>query len=365
MSRYVVIGAGAVGATVGAELHRAGHRVVLVARGPHLDALRERGLIYRRPDAAERLEIPAVAGPSELDLEPDDVLVLATKSQDTDAVLAAWAWQPVARPEGAQPDGAGWTAAQRLPILLLQNGLENARSALRRFATVLDAAVLIPSSHLTPGEVVSPAAPTVGLLYLGPAPRGEHQAAVRVAQDLRGAGFAVQVVADVERWKAGKLIGNIGYNLDALFAPSPLRDQLSAALREEARRILAAAGIDAADLKAESTLDVAAMAVQPVPGHERAGSSTWQSLARTGTSESDFLFGEVVLQARLIGLEAPLSAAVQQGLGELGRNAGRPGLADEAALHALLALEDRRDPAAVPPPRAQPTHAASNLTERS
>ena len=326
MSRYIVIGAGAVGATFGAELHRAGHRVVLVARGAHLDALRTRGLMYRRPDGNHRLDIPAIAGPSEITLQPDDILVVATKSQDADGVLATWAWQPV---------------AQQLPVLLLQNGLENARSALRRFATVLDAAVLIPSSYLTAGEVVSPAAPTVGVLYLGLAPRGEHEAAVRVAEDLRGAGFAVQVVADVERWKAGKLIGNIGYNLDALFAPSPLRDQLAAALREEARRILAAAGIDAADLKAESTIDVATMASRPVPGHERAGSSTFQSLARAGTSESDFLFGEVVLQARLIGLEAPLSAAVQQGLGELARDAGRPGVSDEAALRALLALEDR------------------------
>jgi len=357
VSRYIVIGAGAVGATFGAELHRAGHRVVLVARGAHLDALRRKGLIYLRPDGRHRLEIPAVRGPDELALAADDVLVLATKSQDTDAALAAWAWQPVG--PGA-PDGAGATAATRLPVLLLQNGLENARSALRRYATVLDAAVLIPSSHLTAGEVVSPAAPAVGLVYLGLAPRGEHEVAERVAGDLRGAGFAVQVVADVERWKAGKLLGNIGYNLDALFAPGPLRDQLAAALREEARRILAAAGIDAADLRTESALDVAAMAIRPVPGHERAGSSTWQSLARTGSSESDFLFGEIVLQARLIGLEAPLSAAVQQGLGELTRRAGRPGLVGEDVLRDLLALEERRDPAAVPPPRVPRPHASTH-----
>jgi thiosulfate/3-mercaptopyruvate sulfurtransferase len=334
-SRYIVVGAGAVGATVGAQLHQAGHRVVLVARGAHLQALRTHGLTYIRPDGSQVLDIPAVGGPSELTLEPDDVLVLATKSQDTESVLAEWAWRPVA--EGKSP---GRTAAESLPIVLLQNGLENARLALRRFATVLDAVVLIASSHLKPGEVISPSAPTVGAFYIGLAPHGEHHAARQVADDLRGAAFAVQVVADIERWKAEKLIGNIGYNLDALYAPGPLRDRASAALRAEAGRVLAAAGIEAADRKTESEIDLSGLTTHPVPGYERAGSSTWQSLARAGAPESDFLYGEIVLQARLIGHEAPLSARVQRDLAELARDAGQPGLLGEADLLELLALED-------------------------
>ncbi|MDT7574902.1 MAG: thiosulfate/3-mercaptopyruvate sulfurtransferase, partial [Pseudonocardiales bacterium] len=48
--RYVVIGAGAVGATLAAELHLAGIATVLVARGAHLAALRTAGLRYLRPD---------------------------------------------------------------------------------------------------------------------------------------------------------------------------------------------------------------------------------------------------------------------------------------------------------------------------
>jgi thiosulfate/3-mercaptopyruvate sulfurtransferase len=344
-SRYIVIGPGAVGATVGAQLHEAGHRVVLVARGAHLEALRTHGLTYIRPEGRRLLDIPVVAGPAELALEPDDVLVLATKSQDTESVLAEWAWQPVVRWEPAGSEAvaraAGRTAAESLPIVLLQNGLENSRLALRRFATVLDAVVLIASSHLTPGEVISPSAPTVGAFYLGRAPRGEHDAARRVTDDLRGAGFAVQVVVDIERWKAEKLVGNIGYNLDALYAPGPLRDRASAALRAEARRVLAAAGITTADRNAESEIDLSGLTTLPVPGYERAGSSTWQSLARAGAPESDFLYGEIVLQARLIGLEAPLGARVQRDLAELARDAGRPGLLGEADLLDLLALEDR------------------------
>ncbi len=42
--RIAVLGAGAIGAYVGASLACAGGEVHLIARGPQLDALRERGV---------------------------------------------------------------------------------------------------------------------------------------------------------------------------------------------------------------------------------------------------------------------------------------------------------------------------------
>ena len=89
--RYIIIGAGAVGGTIGGCLAQGGHEVVLVARGTHLDALREGGLRFGTPSGTDVLPIPAVGGPGELDLRPDDVLMVATKSQDSVAVLAEWA----------------------------------------------------------------------------------------------------------------------------------------------------------------------------------------------------------------------------------------------------------------------------------
>ena len=47
--RWMVYGAGAVGGVLGGLLHEAGHDVVLVARGPHLDALRRDGLTAGGP----------------------------------------------------------------------------------------------------------------------------------------------------------------------------------------------------------------------------------------------------------------------------------------------------------------------------
>ena len=92
-NRYVVVGAGAVGATLAAELHRAGREVVLVARGEHLAVLRRQGLRYRTPTEDVLVPLPAIGDPEEVGLGPADVLVLATKTQDVEAAVARWAPQ--------------------------------------------------------------------------------------------------------------------------------------------------------------------------------------------------------------------------------------------------------------------------------
>ena len=86
MSRYIVIGAGGVGVSIAAELQRAGREVVIVARGPQLEFLRVGKLRYARPDGTRSLELPVVGDPSEVDLTPEDVLVLATKTQDAEEI---------------------------------------------------------------------------------------------------------------------------------------------------------------------------------------------------------------------------------------------------------------------------------------
>lgn len=62
--RFVILGAGAVGGVIGGLLWSAGHDVVLVARGPHLSALQDRGLTLERPEGRMRLPVPVLATPS-------------------------------------------------------------------------------------------------------------------------------------------------------------------------------------------------------------------------------------------------------------------------------------------------------------
>ena len=45
-----MVGAGAIGAYLGARLSSSGHDVYLIARGPHLQAMQERGVQVRSPE---------------------------------------------------------------------------------------------------------------------------------------------------------------------------------------------------------------------------------------------------------------------------------------------------------------------------
>jgi thiosulfate/3-mercaptopyruvate sulfurtransferase len=327
MTRYVIVGAGAVGATVAAQLHLTGVDVALVARGANLAALRADGLRYVRPDGEHVLAIPAF---DQVALRSDDILVLATKSQDSESALAHWAWQPVQTADGVR------SAAEVLPVVILQNGLASGAYALRRFATVIDGVVLLPSSHLTPGVVVAPGAPTVGAFYLGQLPSGPSPVATAVAADFNAAHLATQVVTDIARWKAGKLLGNLAHNLDALYSAGPLRDIAARALVDEGRAVFETAGIDAANLQAESELDLSGLIGRPIAGYERGGSSTWQSLARSASVESDFLNGEIALLARQHGADAPLNIAIQRRIARVARDGLAPGSFDTADLESLL-----------------------------
>lgn len=301
MTRYVIIGAGAVGVTLAAELQAAGREVLLVGRGRQLELLRAGQVGYRTPAGRRALWVEAASGPAEVRLHPRDVLVLATKTQDAHDVLAQWARQPVGERR----------AGEVLPLFTLQNGLAAERAALRRFATVVGSVLLVPSTYVADGEVLSPAAPAPGVFWVGAHPDGPAGAPTEaIAADLAAAGFEVQVVADLSRWKAAKVLGSVTFALDAVFAPGPQRDRAARLVQAEAREILTAAGWSIADLSAESTLRLDRFAIATIPGHERPGSSTYQSLARGKDVESDYLNGEIVLLARQLGRRAPVNAAL-------------------------------------------------------
>ena len=52
------------------------------------------------------------------------------------------------------------------------------------------------------------------------------------------------------------------------------------------------------------------------------GGSSWQSLVRgTGTIETDFLNGEIVLLGRLHGIPTPVNADIQRRVRDAGRRA--------------------------------------------
>jgi 2-dehydropantoate 2-reductase len=64
--KIAILGAGGVGGYYGGMLARAGHGVSMLARGAHLDALRERGIEVRTPEGTFTAAVEATGDPREL-----------------------------------------------------------------------------------------------------------------------------------------------------------------------------------------------------------------------------------------------------------------------------------------------------------
>ncbi|WP_413759410.1 ketopantoate reductase family protein [Streptomyces sp. MMBL 11-3] len=331
--RYVIVGAGAVGGAVGGRLAESGHEVVLVARGAHHDALRERGLRLVTPDGPRTHRLPVVDGPGALGvLRADDVLVLAVKTQDSVAALDAWAPVPV---EG------GGTAAERLPLFCAQNGVESQRLALRRFRRVYGVCVWLPATFVEPGEVSAAGAPLTGILHLGRFPHGTDDTARAVAADLAASRFEAPVVADVTRWQYAKLLANLANAIEAVsgVVDSEEAAELNARVRAEGEAVLAAAGIPYASAAEQKEARAGKMRLVPLGGEGRGAGSSWQSLSRgTGTIEADYLNGEIALLGRLHGVPTPLNDLLQRLANDFARE-GRPAGSMPVSELARLAAE--------------------------
>lgn len=293
--RFVVYGAGAIGGVVGGFLHRAGHDVTLVARGPHLEALQRSGLVLETPSWTERLEVPAVGNADDVRWDDRTVVLLSVKSQDTGSALSAVA-------------GA---AGRRVAVVCMQNGVDNERRALRIFPRTYGMCVMLPSTHLYPGVVQAHSEPITGLLDLGCFPSGADATASEVAAALSGASFDSHAVADVMRWKYRKLMMNLMNAAEALSGPSARQAEVARLLVREGEAVLAAAGIPVASRDEDAARRSDHLKVLPTASGAHGGGSSWQSVARgTGRIEADYLNGEVCLLGRLHGVPTPANDAL-------------------------------------------------------
>jgi 2-dehydropantoate 2-reductase len=293
---------------------------VLIARGRHLEALRGDGLTLQTPDGEQRLAIPTVASPREIELDPEDAVLLTMKSQDTPAALNEL--RSVAGPDTA--------------VVCGQNGVENERLALRHFAEVYGMFVWVAAQHLEPGVVQAFATGALGVLDLGRVPHGSDERAGRIASDLQDAGFTSRVDPDIMRWKYAKLLSNLGNVVEALIGPDAPGGHAVRQVRTEALACYAAAGIRYASESEISERVAANEQLGRIKGQARGGGSSWQSLARGGAIETDYLNGEIVLLGRLHGIPTPANQALTQLAIRMAGEGAKPGSADPLEIQCAI-----------------------------
>jgi 2-dehydropantoate 2-reductase len=277
-----VMGAGAVGCYYGGMLARAGHRVVLIGRPRHVDAIGRGGLRIETTSFDEHVRLAASTEASAV--QGARLVLFCVKSTDTEAAGAQL------RPHLA-PDAL---------VLCLQNGVDNAD----RLRTVLPArqvaaaVVYVASEMAGPGHVKHHGR---GELVIEPA-----GASAAVAQALIAAGVPTEISDNVRGALWLKLIINCAYNALSAVSQRPYGELVRGpgvmdVMREVVDECLAVAKADGVAVSGNAHEAVGKIA-QTMPSQY---SSTAQDLARGKTTEIDYLNGLVVRRGQALGIATP------------------------------------------------------------
>ena len=135
--RIAVMGAGSVGGYLGGMLARGGHDVLLIVRGAHLAAIRERGLRVVRDHEEFTVQCAATDDPAEVG--PVELALLTTKTYQNGVSVPAMS--PLVGPETT--------------VLCLQNGVDSYVGVAERFGQdrVMPGCVYIEAGTGGPGVV--------------------------------------------------------------------------------------------------------------------------------------------------------------------------------------------------------------------
>jgi 2-dehydropantoate 2-reductase len=283
--RHAVLGAGGVGAFLGAALARVGREVVLVMREASL--ARYDGVVHVESAVLGDFEVQLPATPT---LErPVDVLWVTTKAtQLTDAL------ERVPAAEGA--------------VVPLLNGLDHVDVLRRKFGSgaVLPAAIVIESERVGPGLVRQLS--NFASIRLSPGPQAE-----RVRSELEEAGLAVSIgesEADV-LWRKLAALAPIaltttlrGSPLDGVVADVVWRERLQQCIRE----IAAIAAAEGVVVDANGLI----VAIESMPPGLRSSMQKDREAGRP--TEIDAIGGAVLRTAERHGLEASATRELVDGI---------------------------------------------------
>jgi len=212
MSEVTIVGAGAIGGTIGAYLARAGVRVRLVdAHAPHVRAMNERGLRIQAFNEAFTVPVTACS-PQDL-TAPLGLVLLAVKAQDTEQATRAIA--PLLAADSA--------------VVSMQNGLcERVIAKAVGAERTVGCLVNFSADYLEPGEIAYGGPGTLRLGELD----GTRSSRVDALQELLRPFGAVEVTDNI--W--GYIWAKLGY-ANMMFATA-LTDETMADVIDTYRGLL-------------------------------------------------------------------------------------------------------------------------------
>ncbi|QPP05744.1 2-dehydropantoate 2-reductase [Streptomyces bathyalis] len=309
--KVAVVGAGAIGAYVGAALHRAGADVHLIARGPHLAAMKENGVQVLSPRGDFTARVHATDDPSSIG--PVDFVFLGLKANSYAAC------GPLVHPLMGEKTAV--VAAQNGIPWWYFHGLEGPYKGRRVESVDPDGAVsaVLPPERAI-GCVVYAATQLKGpgvvqhmegtRFSIGEPDKTDSTRCEEFSEAMIAGGLKCPVEADIRNDIWIKLLGNIAFNpLSALS-----RATMAQICRHQDTRALVATMMRETLAVAEAVGCRPEISVEKrLAGAERVGehkTSTLQDLESGKPMELDVLLAAVVELAALTGTRVPKLCAI-------------------------------------------------------
>ena len=278
-----VMGAGAVGCYFGGMLARAGHRVTLIARPQHAEAISRDGLRMQTRTFDEHVRLQASTDVSAV--QGAQLVLFCVKSTDTES--AAEAMRPHLSP-GAL-------------VLTLQNGVDNderVRSVLPH--EVAASVVYVATEMAGPGHLLHHGR---GDLVIAP-----NSVSAELVEVLAGAGVPATISGNVRGALWAKLILNCAYNAISAIGRVPYgrfvdHPGVPQVMQDVVAECLAVAQAEGVQVPGDAWAMVRGLAAT-MPGQF---SSTAQDVMRGKRSEIDHLNGLVVRRGERHGVPTPVN----------------------------------------------------------
>jgi 2-dehydropantoate 2-reductase len=321
--KIAIFGAGAIGGYLAVKLHQAGAEVSVIARGPHLAAMRERGLTLKSDGKMMTVHLPCTDKAE--DAGPQDYVIVTLKANG----LAPAAPQ-IAKLMG--PQTALVTGINGVPYWYFY-GLDGPWRDRRiesvdpggRLWDLLPPRQAIGCIVYPAAEVIEPGVieHTYGNRFTLGEPDGSKSPRVEaLSQMLVKAGLKAPVRTNIRDEIWVKLWGNLAFNPMSALTSSTLdrlafRPELRAVARgmmEEAQAVGEALGA-----KFSVSIDKRMDGAGEVGAHK---TSMLQDLERGRPIEIDALLGVVIELAELTGKQTPLCKAILALVCERARQAG-------------------------------------------